>query len=717
MPITQSSWSDRVLGFIGLLLIGMIGWLADHLREGGMKKKLSSFAIALALAMAGADSLLVAQSGPNGTAPRPFYVMAHNPNMLEMAELALLAGANALEPDVEVLQDGAISLVGVPDPPGMVMYHDYTALTARVPLTLEEYLDGAHELAKKYPRLALIMLDVKPEAAQDPNNGKKILDAIHDHLNHDGVNLNVIINVGTRTDAKLFTNIYSLLGEREGVSIDGEDNPVPVVHELQDAANGNISYGDGTIGPGPNVPKAIDWGSFLKTSWGFPKVIADAYTIETFDMMGFFIEAGADGVIPDHLLVLPPVPPFALAEFDPVSVLYISDLLAQVRLHPEVRLATRDDNPFRPNVEAYGLKIRTGDDGTDGPLTFTLEGCRGSSNVTVHTGLAPNFFGTGRMEAHQTDHVTIRSLDLGRLTKLTIFNDGELFDFPNWSLQDVRVSSARYLGPDRFNDREYIGTLNDTIKGGTTRSVDLTANFDEPLATIECPAPITIDNAPGQCGAPVSFAPKVDGMCPGVTAVSTPASGSTFSVGTTNVSAFAQSGSFQSPSCLFTVTVKDVEGPQISCPAPITADATSPSGAAVTFAPAASDNCSATITSAPASGSLFAIGTSTVSSTAQDPAGSQSSCSFTVHVNGAAEQITDLIAVVNGMNIKDSVKNSLLAKLNAALANLANKTSTACGPLADFISLVSAQQGKSITGSDAASLIAKATQIRTVIGC
>lgn len=26
MPIKQSSWSDRVLGFIGLLLIGLIGW-------------------------------------------------------------------------------------------------------------------------------------------------------------------------------------------------------------------------------------------------------------------------------------------------------------------------------------------------------------------------------------------------------------------------------------------------------------------------------------------------------------------------------------------------------------------------------------------------------------------------------------------------------------------------------------------------------------------
>jgi hypothetical protein len=422
-------------------------------------------------------------------------------------------------------------------------------------------------------------------------------------------------------------------------------------------------------------------------------------------------------VIPDHFPVLPPVPPFALAEFDPLSVPYIADLLVQVALHPEVRLATRDDNPFRPTVEAYGLEVRTGDDGTDAPLTFTLEGCRGTATTTVHTGLAPNLVGTGRMEANQTDHVTIRALDLGRLTKLTVFNHGGVFNFPDWNLKDVRVSSARYLGLDLFNDREYVGTLNDTIEGGKTRSVDLTANFNEPLATIECPAPITVSNAPGQCGAPVSFAPKVDGMCPGVTAVSAPPSGSSFNVGTTNVSAFAQFGEFQSPSCLFTVTVKDVEGPQISCPAPITVDATSALGTTVTFAPAATDNCSATVSSTPTSGSVFAIGTTTVNSTAQDPSGNQSSCSFTVHVKSAAEQISDLIALVNGMTIKDNVKNGLLVKLEAALANLANKSSTACGPLADFISLVNAQSGKGITATDAATLIAKATQIRTVLGC
>jgi hypothetical protein len=64
-----------------------------------------SFIVATAAALGGAERLLVAQTGPNGTSPRPFYVIGHNPNTLEMAELALIAGANALEPDVEMLPD------------------------------------------------------------------------------------------------------------------------------------------------------------------------------------------------------------------------------------------------------------------------------------------------------------------------------------------------------------------------------------------------------------------------------------------------------------------------------------------------------------------------------------------------------------------------------------------------------------------------------------
>lgn len=54
-----------------------------------------------------------AGTGLNGTNPRPFYVIGHNPNTLSDAEAALQCAkpgdpcANALEPDVMVLPDGA----------------------------------------------------------------------------------------------------------------------------------------------------------------------------------------------------------------------------------------------------------------------------------------------------------------------------------------------------------------------------------------------------------------------------------------------------------------------------------------------------------------------------------------------------------------------------------------------------------------------------------
>jgi HYR domain-containing protein len=693
-----------------------------------MSKRLLLGVVVLFLAQAGAPRLS-AQSGPtgtgpNGTNPRPFYVIGHNPNTLEMAALALASGANALEPDVIVLPDGAVGgPLLLPDPPGLVMYHDNSGLTARVPLTLEEYLDGVHLLAMQFKQLAMIQLDVKPQAAKR-ENGPKILKAIREHLNYGEVNLNVIINVGSRIpDAELFKDIYLQLGEREGISVDGEDDPTLVVEALDLAANGNIGYGDGTVGPGPHLPKAIDWGSFLKASWGLPRTVSDVYTIANIGMMDFFIEAGADGIIPDHFLVIPPPPGLAVAEFDLASAAFVAFLAGRIPFHPEIRYATPEDNPFKPENQAYGLEVRTMDTatgGTDAPLTFTLEGCRGSAEVTVHTGIAPNGFGTLRMEANQTDHVTIPSLNLGKLTRLTIFNHGGVANAPDWDLQDVALSSARWLGPDRYNNFEYRATWNKTIEGGKTETLDLTPFFQEPEPTIECPAPITVNNAPGQCGAAVSFAPKVDGMCPDVTATSVPPSGSSFSVGTTNVTSTAASPTFPQshPSCSFTVTVKDVELPTIACPAPMTIDATGPLGAIATFAPTSGDNCSTTVTSVPPSGSTFAIGTTTVNSTAQDPSGNQASCSFTVHVKGALEQTTDLVTMVGGLALNPGTRTSLLAKLNAALADLADGAAgSACGELAAFINEVEGKRDKEISASDADALIAKATQIRAVMGC
>ena len=86
-----------------------------------------------------------------------------------------------------------------------------------------------------------------------------------------------------------------------------------------------------------------------------------------------------------------------------------------------------------------------------------------------------------------------------------------------------------------------------------------------------------------------------------------------------------------------TITVNDTTAPVISCPAnivvylPLNSTATS---MAVSYpAVTATDNCSTpTITSGPASGSVFPVGTTTVNATATDVAGNSSSCSFTVTV-------------------------------------------------------------------------------------
>jgi HYR domain-containing protein len=660
-----------------------------------------------------------AQQGPNGTEKRPFYIIGHNPNTVVDAALAVENGANMIEPDVIILPAGSIDPEGYYNPTGLVVYHDAYLLTKWRPMTLEAYLDGVHALAYFHPSLVAVMLDIKTEVAADPNGGQKILDAVRNHLNNgkDGVNLYVIYNVGTYDDAKILQPILSQLKENEGVQIDGENNALKATALLAGANFGNIGYGDGTLTIGPNLPRAIDYGSFLRAATGLPRVISDVFTIMREDTMNFFIDAGADGIIPDWPDAFHP-------EFDPlITPGYVKTLAKIVEGRDDVRPATKDDNPFKPLNQAYGIEFRTLDEdgaGTNADLTFTLNGCRGSSTITYNAGFVWPLYSTLRMEQGETDYATIPSLDLGKLTSLHIVNHGGGFGgYPEWGLQDVAVASAKYLGPDYNFSHDYQATFNNVIPGNSSVTIPLKPSFVEPPPTITCPAPITVDNAPGQCTAVVNFAPKAEGMCLDVTTSSLPPSGSTFDVGTTNVESTATSASIPgSNSCTFTVTVKDAEGPQITCPAPMVVDATSPQGVTTTFSPVASDNCSVSVTSAPASGSVFPIGTTTVNSEAQDPAGHQASCSFTVHVKGAAEQLTDLATIVSNLAINQGNVNSLLSKLSQALASVSGQsTGSACNTLAAFINEVNVKRGTQIGASDADLLIAKATQIRAVLGC
>jgi HYR domain len=167
----------------------------------------------------------------------------------------------------------------------------------------------------------------------------------------------------------------------------------------------------------------------------------------------------------------------------------------------------------------------------------------------------------------------------------------------------------------------------------------------------------------------------------------------------------------------------DVTPPVLTVPANLTVNATSPSGAVVSYVVTATDavDPSPTVSCAPASGSSFSIGTTVVMCTATDASGNSSHASFNVTVKGASGQIADLIALVTSFNLRQGITNSLDAKLQNVLAALSaagvGDIATACNKLNAFINEVQAQSGKAITTLQADQLLAQTAQVKGALGC
>ena len=136
-----------------------------------------------------------------------------------------------------------------------------------------------------------------------------------------------------------------------------------------------------------------------------------------------------------------------------------------------------------------------------------------------------------------------------------------------------------------------------------------------------CPPNQTVCPPVGSTTATVNYTTPVGATC-------TPAAGSSFPVGVTTVTCTATSGG--SPTtCSFTVTV--TPNVTLTCPANITATATSASGITVTYnAPTVTPPGTA-VTCTPASGTTFPVGVTTVTCTASNACG-PATCSFTVTV-------------------------------------------------------------------------------------
>jgi autotransporter-associated beta strand protein len=141
--------------------------------------------------------------------------------------------------------------------------------------------------------------------------------------------------------------------------------------------------------------------------------------------------------------------------------------------------------------------------------------------------------------------------------------------------------------------------------------------------------------ATGPGGAVVNFAlPAMDLLDPTPLVVTTPLSGSLFPFGTTVVNATASDAAGNSSQGTFNVTVRDTTPPVISVPAIVTVETTDANGAAVTFSTSASDLVSGTrpTIDVPASGTVFPLGETTVTTTTVDAAGNSGSATFVVRV-------------------------------------------------------------------------------------
>jgi hypothetical protein len=161
------------------------------------------------------------------------------------------------------------------------------------------------------------------------------------------------------------------------------------------------------------------------------------------------------------------------------------------------------------------------------------------------------------------------------------------------------------------------------------------ASQDTTPPVLTLPANILVE-ATSAGGAVVNFtATALDAVDGPIAPSCAPASGATFPLGQMTVNCTATDLSKNSSSGSFTVTVQDTTPPTLSPHANMNVPATNSNGAAVNFtAPAASDiaDASPIVACAPASGSTFPLGTTTVNCTATDAAGNIAPGSFTVTV-------------------------------------------------------------------------------------
>ena len=196
----------------------------------------------------------------------------------------------------------------------------------------------------------------------------------------------------------------------------------------------------------------------------------------------------------------------------------------------------------------------------------------------------------------------------------------------------IDVTCSLELDPAEARGKFYLLAAESKINGPlccTTSAID-----EKPIIT-GCPSDIISSTTTTTCSQNVLWTAPQASDCNLKSFVSNKNSGDSFPLGITIVTYTATDENNNTATCSFKVTVEDKTPPGLSnCPLSITlpSDVTC-QAKAIWTPPSATDNCSSvTLTGSHTSGSLFPIGTTTVTYTGKDLVGNVTLCTFNVIV-------------------------------------------------------------------------------------
>jgi len=369
-----------------------------------------------------------------------------------------------------------------------------------------------------------------------------------------------------------------------------------------------------------------------------------------------------------------------------------------------------------PTVEATGpdgadatYQVKAFDPTSGNPLSATCDppagaGGSGDFSVTGHfplgqTTVTCNATTESQTPVQATGTVTVRDTTPPAVTapaNVTTSTDnpgGTVVTYGAASASDIVDGSLTPTCSPASGSNFPVGTTTVTCTAtdshGNTGSASFTVTVSledtvPPVVTV--PGDFTVQTG-SSSGTTVTFsASATDDRDGALTPTCSPASGSTFPVGTTQVTCTATDSHGNTGSASFHVTVvADTTPPVINVPSDMSVNSPNPAGATVTYTASASDNFDGAIspTCTPASGAVFPIGATTVTCTAQDAHGNSSQASFKVTVvlvDGAPPAFANVPSTVT--READGPTGSVVTyTLPTAVDNVDGPVPVTCSPL------------------------------------